>query len=49
VLALPIVPRHEACPDAPLALAESALPQAPPQMQHPFEVLKALKSRAVDG
>lgn len=47
LLALPIVPRHEACPDAPPVPAASA--PAPAQAQRPFEVLKALKPRAADG
>lgn len=44
LLALPIVPRHEACPEAPPALAESAAVAA--QTQRPFAVLKALKPGA---
>lgn len=47
LLALPIVPRHETCPDAPPALAEAAAVRA--QTQRPFEILQALKPRAADG
>jgi len=46
LLALPIVPRHEACPDA---LPVQIEPQAvPPAVQNPFAVLGAFKSRAQD-
>jgi uncharacterized protein len=47
LLALPIVPRHETCPDTPPALAASTPALA--QAQHPFEILKALKTGAADG
>lgn len=45
LLALPIVPRHEACPDATPAQAEAEPPQP---VQNPFAVLGALKARAPD-
>ncbi len=43
LLALPLVPRHEACPQ-PLPLAgEAALPEDHAERPHPFAVLQALK------
>lgn len=45
LLALPLVPRHEACPQ-PLPMAGGpALPEDPADRPHPFAVLQALKKR----
>lgn len=46
LLAIPIVPRHDACPDAPPAQTEAQAPSPP--VQRPFAVLGALKSRVSD-
>lgn len=49
LLALPIVPRHELCPEPlPAALGEASdapQPEEEPQKQHPFAVLAKLKRR----
>jgi uncharacterized protein len=42
LLALPIVPRHDVCPDAALASAHAA--PAPTPAENPFAALVALKS-----
>jgi uncharacterized protein len=46
LLALPIVPRHESCPDAPPPQTDARA--VPPVVQNPFAALGALKSRAPD-
>ena len=52
LLAVPLVPRHEACPDLPSALAAAAPGPGDPvtRDEHPFAVLAALaKARGSEG
>lgn len=45
LLALPIVPRHEVCPQPlPMAVGEDELEEDLPERAHPFAALQALKS-----
>jgi uncharacterized protein len=44
LLALPIVPLHEACPQ-PLPLSAAPVEDAPPERPNPFAVLQALKGK----
>lgn len=44
LLALPIVPLHEACPE-PLPLGDAPAEEAPPERPNPFAVLQALKGK----
>ena len=45
LLALPIVPRHELCPQPlPMAVGEEVLEDDVPERPHPFAALQALKS-----
>ena len=45
LLALPIVPRHEVCPQPlPMAVGEEEIEEDLPERPHPFAALQALKS-----
>ena len=50
LLALPIVPRHAACPQPlPVALGSEPAPDDPPERPNPFAALQRLKSSTPDG
>lgn len=46
LLDLPLVPRHEVCPQPLLAPAEASGPVSEPEAPHPFAALAALRKRA---
>ena len=50
LLALPIVPRHDACPQPlPMPLGGDAVPDAEPERPHPFAALQRLKTTPDDS
>lgn len=50
LLALPIVPRHDLCPQPlPVPLAEAPAPDAVPERENPFAALQRLKSSRPHG
>lgn len=50
LLALPIVPRHDQCPQPlPVALGTAAAPDDLPEREHPFAALQRLKSTPGGG
>jgi uncharacterized protein len=50
LLAMPIVPRHDVCPEAPtLSFGEEDVDDQPGAPAHPFAALAALKKKGPDG